>query len=201
MSLRHSYRFIAPVYDLIVDRPTAAARARSLQRLNDLAPAEILIAGIGTGLDIPHLPAQHRYTGTDITPAMLERANARASGTKYEVELLLADSMRLPFDDDRFDHVIMHLILAVVPDPGLALQEASRVLRPGGSIFVLDKFLRPGQRAPLRRALNTITRHIATRTDVVLETLLEDTPELVKTHDVSALAGGWFRLIELTKTR
>lgn len=200
MALKHSYTLIAPFYDLLVRRPLESARRSSLQRLpDDIDSRKILINGIGSGLDIPYLPPAAHYTGTDITPAMLQRARANAARHNADIEFHIADSHRLPFPDQSFDIVIMHLILAVVPQPGLALQEAERVLKRGGSILIFDKFLRPGEFAPLRRIINVLLRHIATRTDVVFEELLTRCPALHVVEDTPALAGGWFRLIELRK--
>lgn len=79
------------------------------------------------------------------------------------------------------------------------LAETSRVVKPGGRIHVLDKFLRPGQRAPGRRLLNMLTRHIATRTDVVFEDVLQHEPELQVLCDEPCLVSGWFRWIQLQK--
>jgi len=200
MSLKHSYTFLAPIYDCIVKPAFVELRQKNLGRLNPAVDKEILLTGIGTGLDIPWLPEGPRYTGIDLTPAMLERAKKQI-GSRKDIQLKTADAMHLPFDDGRFDTIIMHLILAVVPDPLRALQEAQRVLRPGGRILVLDKFIRPGQLALSRRLLSLFMRHIATRTDVVFEPLLEQCPQLTLIRDEPALARGWFRYIELHKTK
>lgn len=199
MSLKHSYTLLAPVYDLIVNGPTAGMRRHSLTRLENSPGQRILIGGIGTGLDIPYLPVGPAYTGIDLTPAMLRRARER-SATRDDIQLHCGDVMQLPYADQQFDMVLMHLILAVVPEPRLALGEAARVVRPGGRILILDKFLREGQRAPLRRLLNSVIRHIATRTDVVLEPLLADYPQLQLVEETRLAPGGWFHQIELIKT-
>ena len=196
--LKHSYRVLAPIYDRIVARATEPMRRRSLARLGDVQGKAILIDGIGTGLDLPHLPPGAHYTGLDLTPAMLRRARQRIP-LNLHVELVEGDAMALPFAAERFDIVIMHLILAVVPEPADALREAARVLRPGGRVLILDKFLRPGQLAPLRRLLNPLLRHLATRTDVVFEHLLPLAPSLRVMADEPAVPGGWFRHIELHK--
>ena len=199
MALKHSYSLLSPIYDLAVRRPLDHIRKKSLARLQNVVGKDILINGIGTGLDLDYLPRGARYTGLDITPLMLRRAAKRAEQSGVEIQLECADSLNLPYRSETFDIIVMHLILAVVPDPARALQEAERVLRTNGSIYILDKFLRPGQIAPIRRTINTVSRHIATRTDVVFEDLLPDAAKLHVVSDDPALAGGWFRLIELAK--
>ena len=198
MGLRHSYSLFAFLYDPLIEKASEALRAENLKPLQQLHDKEILLMGIGSGLDIPHLPHGNRYTGIDLTPAMLQRAHVRAEG-RSDIELHEGDAMAMPYADESFDVVVMHLILAVVPEPQRALAEAARVLRPGGKILLLDKFLRPGARAPLRRLLNLVSRHIATRTDVVFEQVLACCPQLSVLSDTPTLAGGWFRRLELMK--
>jgi len=160
-------------------------------------PGRVLVNGIGTGLDLPYLPAAHEYVGLDLTAAMLSRARGKAS--KSRTTLVQGNAMRLPFRDETFAHAVLHLILAVVPEPAACLRETARVVKKGGTVLVLDKFLRPGQRAYLRRALSPLAGAIATRLDVVIEEVLARVPDLVIKSDQHALAGGWFRRIRLEK--
>jgi phosphatidylethanolamine/phosphatidyl-N-methylethanolamine N-methyltransferase len=195
--LKRSYGLIAPIYDLVVSRPLQSARSQMLRTLPTEQVKRILLSGIGTGLDLPLLPKLHHYTALDFSAAMLERARPRAAG--LQVEWVMGDSMALPFAGAQFDHVVLHLILAVVPYPAKCLAEAARVLKPGGTIVIFDKFLRPRQTALLRRALNPLSRRIATRLDVVFEEVLREVPQLQKVSDMPLLAGGWFRGIVLEK--
>jgi phosphatidylethanolamine/phosphatidyl-N-methylethanolamine N-methyltransferase len=200
--LRLSYSLIAPIYDLAIAGPLRAARLRSLRSLPTDAVEKVLLSGIGTGLDLPLLPKLHRYTALDFNAAMLARARRRGAKLRDEglqVGWVLGDSMALPFADAQFDHVVLHLILAVVPQPARCLSEAARVLKPGGTVIIFDKFLRPRQTALLRRALNPLSRRIATRMDVVFEEVLSAVPQLQPVSDVPLLAGGWFRGIVLHK--
>ncbi len=196
--LRLSYSVIAPLYDLLAARGLQAARVRSLQNLPRENAAKILISGAGTGLDLPFLPSLHHYTALDFNAAMLARAKPR--GKNLSVDFVLGDCMNLPFADAQFEHVILHLITAVVPEPNRCLSEAARALKPGGTIILFDKFLQPKQNAPLRRALTPLSRRLATRMDVVFEEVLQATPELEVMSDVPLMANGWFRGIVLRKT-
>ncbi len=199
MSLRSAYTLWAPVYDVAVAAATRRMRRESLARLAPRPGGAVLVVGIGTGLDIPWLPPGLRHAGIDLTPAMLERARRRADRVGRVVELRVADAAALPYATASFDAVVMHLILAVVPDPGAALAEAARVVRPGGEIAIVDKFLRPGQRAPLRRLAAPLLRRVATRTDGVFEDCLARVDGLEVVADAAAGMGGWFRRIRLRR--
>ncbi|HAS86474.1 MAG TPA: phosphatidylethanolamine N-methyltransferase, partial [Candidatus Competibacteraceae bacterium] len=155
--------------------------------------------GIGSGLDIPLLPRGPRYTGIDLTPAMLERARRKATAEKLDIQLDIGDARALPYPAAAFDAVVLHLILAVAPCPERVLAESVRVLRPGGQMLVFDKFLRPGQSAPLRRLISPFVGLLATHTDVVFEQLLAQTRSLEVVSDTPTLARGWFRRIVLRK--
>ncbi len=196
MSLKHSYTLAAPFYDAFLTAATRGARKHSLSALSNFPPRDVLLLGVGTGLDLPHLPNQHRYVGLDLTAAMLTRARPRATGLHFHP--LRGDVQHLPFGDASFDVAVLHLILAVVPAPTLCLAEAVRVLKPGGQLLVFDKFLRRGE-AGWKRVLNPLTRHVATRLDVVFEDVLETVGGIEVTANEAALASGWFRLIRLTK--
>lgn len=197
MSLKTSYHFIAPVYDVFLERSTSQARRHSLARLPQQGCLQVLLNGAGTGLDFPFLPPCHEYTALDLTGAMLARSLDR--GGDLKMTRMQGDGMRLPFADESFDVAVLHLILAVVPRPELCLTEAARVLKPGGRILLFDKFLRRGQQAWVRRGLNFFIKHFATRLDVVFEEVLETAPGLRVVSDEPALANGWFRLIEIQK--
>jgi len=201
--LKYSYTLLAPIYDAIVSRATQPMREQSLEQLGNIQGKSVLLAGVGSGLDLPLLPKGAHYTGVDITPAMLDKAQRRHKKfkpeLKLELELEQGNAMALPYTDYQYDIVIMHLILAVVSNPLKALQEASRVTKHGGRILILDKFIKPGQLALGRRFLNIFIRHVATRTDVVFEKLLEQCPELHKVRDDPAKLSSWFRCIELKK--
>ena len=195
--LRLSYSLIAPLYDSVIERPMREARRQSLSALPCDEVRRVLVSGAGTGLDFPLLPQIHHYTALDFNAAMLARARPRAAN--LQVEFVLGDSMALPFADAQFDHVVLHLITAVVPEPQRCLSEAARVLKHGGTIILFDKFLQPGQWAPLRRLLTPLSRRVATRMDVVFEEVLNAAPQLEIVSDVPLLANGWFRAIVLRK--
>ncbi len=197
MSLKTTYRFIAPFYDAMIGHASAGARQRSLAPLADQARQRVLLSGAGTGLDCPFLPPQHDYVALDITAAMQARSLGRAQGLR--MAWVQGDCMASPFADASFDCVVLHLIVAVVPEPRKCVAEAARVLRPGGRILLFDKFLRRGQRALLRRALSPLSAQVATRLDVVFEEVLKNVPQLRLISDEPALASGWFRLIELRR--
>jgi phosphatidylethanolamine/phosphatidyl-N-methylethanolamine N-methyltransferase len=197
-NLKLSYTLLSPFYDLVAGTAFTSARRASLAALPQTGHDRVLINGVGSGLDLPLLPCGHRYMGLDLTGAMLARCRRRVSGLDFAA--VQGDSLALPFRDAGFDHAVLHLILAVVPDAAQALAETARVVRPGGTVLIFDKFLKPGQPALLRRLLNPLAARMVTRLDVVFEDVLSRTPGLRVMSDEPAGGGGWFRRIRLERT-
>jgi ubiquinone/menaquinone biosynthesis C-methylase UbiE len=191
---RIRYTVWAPVYDLVARRLDRGRRRA--HELVAIEPGErVLLDGAGTGLDLQMLPPAARVTAIDITPAMIEKVRARASRLQVDVDARVADGHALPFPDASFDVVVLHLIVAVIPDPVLCVREAERVLRPGGRVSIFDKFVADGERPSLlRRLANVVTSAAATDITRSLEPILAAT-SLRVVRDEPAAFGGVFRAV------
>ncbi|HYW06400.1 MAG TPA: methyltransferase domain-containing protein [Longimicrobium sp.] len=194
---RIRYTLIAPVYDAVVRMGAQRRRAVELLRLR---PGErVLIVGCGTGADLDALPDGVSVTATDLTPAMVERTRARAARLGRAVDARVMNAQAMDAADESYDAVLLHLILAVVPDPVAALREAERVLRPGGRATVLDKWVPEGERPSLaRRAANLAASLVATDITRQLGPIVARTSLRVEYRE-SAAAGGFFSLALLRK--
>ena len=197
---RLRYTLWAPAYDAIARAAGFdAARRLSIDRLQ-LEPGDrVLIVGAGTGLDLEFLPATADVTAIDVTPAMLSQLERRAADARRTVTARILDARQLPFPDASFDAVVMHLILAVMPEPERGLREAVRVLKPGGRMAVFDKFLRDEERASLkRRLLNAIAKPLFSDLNRRVGPLIAGT-RLVVEHDEPVAFGGAYRAVTLVK--
>ncbi|MFO1311515.1 MAG: class I SAM-dependent methyltransferase [Burkholderiales bacterium] len=107
-----------------------AARVRALR------PARVLEVAAGTGAVTRELartlPSETAIVATDLNQPMLDQAIA--AGTARPVEFRVADAMKLPFEDARFDAVVCQFGAMFFPDKPAAFREARRVLRPGGAL-------------------------------------------------------------------
>ncbi len=102
------------------------------------ASGETLEIAIGTGLNLPHYPAEVRLTGVDHNPTMLGVAGQRAVEAGRELRTQVADALQLPYRGDSFESVVCTFALCEVPDVSVALTEFTRVLRPGGRLLLAD---------------------------------------------------------------
>ncbi|WP_299233487.1 class I SAM-dependent methyltransferase [uncultured Halomonas sp.] len=160
---RRRYSLYAPIYDAVARRAFRRARRIALSQVHWQRGMRVLVVGAGTGLDLYFLPRDVELHASDLAPAMVRRLARRAESLDMDVQTRVLDAERLEYPDDHFDVVVMHLILAVMPDPQRGLDEARRVMRPDGQLCVLDKFQADDRPAGVgRRALNALTSTIAT---------------------------------------
>lgn len=111
------------------------------KRIKLLKPKTLMDVASGTGdlaLKIQDDIPECQVVATDFCPEMLEHASSR--GVR---KTLVADALNLPFPDDGFDVVTVAFGLRNMGDYPLALKEMRRVLKPGGSLFILDFSLPP----------------------------------------------------------
>jgi ubiquinone/menaquinone biosynthesis C-methylase UbiE len=99
---------------------------------------DVLEIAIGTGRNLPFYSDEVRLTGVELSPEMLAIGRRRAAELGREVELRIGDAQALEFDDGSFDTVIITLALCTIPDDRKAAAEAWRVLRPGGTLVLLE---------------------------------------------------------------
>lgn len=119
------------------DRRAADTQERLRRLLTLNGDERALDAGTGAGaLAIALAPLVAEVVGVDIVPELLAEGRKRAPAN---VELLQADVTALPFGPGSFDLVCTARTLHHVPRPELVLAELNRVLRPGGTMLVVDQ--------------------------------------------------------------
>mgnify|MGYP003575678378 CR=1 FL=1 len=106
-------------------------------RVAALQPSSVLEVAAGTGVVTRQLaavlPLAVSVVATDLNQPMLD--HAASIGTVRAVEWRQADAMRLPFPDEAFDTVVCQFGVMFFPDKSVAMSEARRVLRPGGTFI------------------------------------------------------------------
>lgn len=195
-----AYRRWAPVYDSTVNRLFMAGRKRALELLELKHGERVLIPGVGTGADLPLLPAGVEATGIDLSPEMLAKACLKLDRCPAAVKLIEGDAQKLPVEPVSFDAAILNLILSVIPDGNACLQWTLRALKSNGRIVIFDKFLPEAKSiSPMRRLMNVFSTFLGTDINRRLSDLMKDCPCAV-THDESSILRGMYRVILLKKT-
>ncbi|PNY80332.1 class I SAM-dependent methyltransferase [Deinococcus koreensis] len=142
-------RRVQRLYDRQASRYDARSASRRLDALRAAlfahASGDVLELGVGTGATFAHYPGTLvSLTGLDVSPEMLSRAQARATGLPFPVRLVQHDFQTLPYGPASFYTVTSSLGLCGIPDPAGLFGEVRRVLRPGGQLLALEH-VRPPQ--------------------------------------------------------
>jgi SAM-dependent methyltransferase len=129
-----SFDRAADWYDATRGLPPEVARAQTRLLLDEIgnAAAPVLEIGVGTGRIAVPLADRIRIVGVDVSGEMLRVLAAKRSA----VLAVRADVVRLPFRSAAFGAVIACHVLHLVRDWQRAVEEARRVLVPGGVLLV-----------------------------------------------------------------
>jgi SAM-dependent methyltransferase len=118
--------------------------------LSPLGPRLVDACGIGPGMRVldvgagtgnASIPAAQRgatVTASDLTPELLDAGRAQAEAAGVEIDWVVGDAERLPFEDGQFDVVISSIGVMFAPHHQAAADELVRVCAPGGTIGLLS---------------------------------------------------------------
>jgi ubiquinone/menaquinone biosynthesis C-methylase UbiE len=111
-------------------------------RLGALLPdgGDILEVAPGPGFLSVELAGRSgfRVTGLDISPTMVELAQKNAAAARADAKFVQGNASQMPFADASFDLLVCRAAFKNFSEPGQALCEMHRVLRPGGQALIID---------------------------------------------------------------
>ena len=137
-SFSHSVRTAEATQLLEMARAQIGVEAMRSMRALDVA------CGPGT-FTLVFAPHVRQMAGLDITPAILQKAREAASKENLnQIEWLLGNAEKLPWEDATFDLVTTAYSLHHIADARRAVREIARVLRPGGLLLLLGLLVSTG---------------------------------------------------------
>ena len=135
-----------------------------------MTPPKVLEVGVGTGLALPHYPEGSEIIGIDLSPHMLERAQAQANRLpRHRIALHRMDAENLSFPDDSFDCVTVPYVLSVTPNPDRLVSELRRVCKKDGRIIIVNHFSGSRFWWLMERAVRSVADKVGFRADFEYE--------------------------------
>ena len=129
---------ISPLYDLFENVNNHKVYAGTGKKVTEfIDPTDVVLeCACGTGaISVCIAEKCRRLIATDFACGMLKQA-ARKCRKFSNVRFKRADITNLKCKDDRFDKVVAGNVIHLLPDPGKALAELERVVKPGGGIII-----------------------------------------------------------------
>ncbi len=116
---------------------------------------DVLEIGVGEGANLRHYQRASQVWAIEPDPIRAQRARTVAASCAIPMTVDVAPAEALPYADAAFDQVVSSLVFCSVTDPVQALREIRRVLKPGGTLHMVEH-VRP-QTKWLARFFHAIT--------------------------------------------
>lgn len=182
LSLRAKYNVTAMFYD-ILDYPWERIyREWRPCLLGDLR-GKVLEAGVGTGRNFQHYHESIELTGVDLSDVMLRKAAKKAKKANCKIELLHDDASTMRMvESNQYDWIISTFLCCVMPDKfqPMALDQFSRVLKPGGKFKLLEMVYSKNNKIRKRQDLfsSFVEKVYGARFDRQTEKYIEESTDL-----------------------
>jgi len=137
---RSFFGFIWPFMSGMVTNQTVGYRQKLMERIKD--GSRVLEIGPGIGPNFKFMPKGRDnivWEGTEPNPSFgdaLQKEAAKYGFTGDRLKLATEDGVKYLADmeDNKFDYIVMTMVLCSVPNPKALLQQVHRVLKPGGEL-------------------------------------------------------------------
>ena len=165
-------------YERIFTRMLGPRIQSTIESLQIPPGAKILDVGVGTGLSLSAYPSHAEVTGIDIAAEMLVQAQQKVNEHGWRnVELRQMDALDMDFPNEHFDYVMAFHIISVVPDLGRLIREISRVVKPRGTVVIINHFRTERTwLAPLVDLFDPVTRRLGWRTTLRYREVVGNSP-------------------------
>ena len=135
-----SHPIVSRLYDPVMAIPERTMLPEHRKYLVADLSGRVLDLGAGTGAMFPYFAGHPELElhAVEPDPGMRGQAHSKAQSLGLSVEISDASGESLPYEDDSFDAVVASFVFCTIPDPGAALSEVARVLKPGGEFRFLE---------------------------------------------------------------
>ena len=186
LSLRAKYDITALFYDILDFPWERIYREWRPWLLGDLR-GKVLEAGVGTGKNFPHYHESVDLTGIDLSDVMLRKSARQAKRANCKIRLLHDDaSVMHRVESNQYDWIVSTFLCCVMPDEfqPMALEQFSRVLKPGGKFRLLEMIYSKNRKIRRRQDFFTpfVEKVYGARFDRKTVQFIEESDDLVITR-------------------